>query len=225
MGGLPTFPYLATNYFNNRIMNLRQLSTEIHAGNVAKGFYDKPFPVGRALWLIVSELAEATDAERAGKYASRDDFENDPDYKFKRELFAGKTNSSSVDIAFKQAFALHIKDTFEDEIGDAAIRTLDVIGSLKNEGEIRFYPYSELIGHTREIMNINEQDNSFFFLQLSEYISHVSSDIEVMKYGLSILFSILHFRAVKFWHFDLFWHIDQKIKYNALRPYKHGKEF
>ena len=26
-------------------------------------------------------------------------------------------------------------------------------------------------------------------------------------------------------HIDLEWHIEQKMKYNSLRPYKHGKEY
>ena len=88
---------------------LNTLSSQIHDNAVKHGFYDKPKEIGTLLMLVVSELGEAINADRAGRHCSI------------RLL---------PDNIHKQQFEDAVKDTFEDEIADAIIRLLDLCGYL-----------------------------------------------------------------------------------------------
>jgi NTP pyrophosphatase (non-canonical NTP hydrolase) len=93
-------------------MDLTMYAKEIHSGNKAKGFYDKPVETGTTLMLITSELSEALEADRHNLRANRLSFEEDL--------------ANGMD--FKEAFKKNIKDSYEDEIADAIIRLLDHCG-------------------------------------------------------------------------------------------------
>ena len=100
-------------------MNLTELSQQIHAGNVQRGFYDHPATFPDRCMLIVSEIAEAVEAHRNGKMAVQG---------AARYLIETK---SEIDIRdFSQDFRCLIKDTVQDEIADAIIRLLDLSGYM-----------------------------------------------------------------------------------------------
>lgn len=98
--------------------------------NKAKGFWDKERNVGELLMLVVSELGEAIEAHRKGKFADVKNFEdvldksriinNDPTY----------TGLVTPESAYAAHFKRYMKDTFEDEIADAIIRLLDLSAGL-----------------------------------------------------------------------------------------------
>lgn len=94
-------------------MNINEVSETIHKQNKEKGFYDEPVEIGTLLMLVVSELSEALEADRKGKYYMAHDMEFDTD-----------------NILFPKLFDAFVKDTFEDEIADAVIRLLDLCGYL-----------------------------------------------------------------------------------------------
>ena len=54
---------------------LNQLRDEIHANAKEKGFYDNPKEIGTLLMLVVSELAEALEADRAGRFCDFFEYE------------------------------------------------------------------------------------------------------------------------------------------------------
>lgn len=81
--------------------------------NIEKGFNNPNYNIGELLMLITSELGEALESHRKGKFSNWDSYENDL--------------SKLGDIG---SFQLHIKDTFEDEIADAIIRLLDLSARL-----------------------------------------------------------------------------------------------
>ena len=86
----------------------------IFQNNKAKGFWDNERNVGELLMLVTSELGEAMEAHRKGRFA---------------EFEKAETNvrlGGEWDANFKA----HIKDTFEDEIADAVIRLLDLSAGL-----------------------------------------------------------------------------------------------
>ena len=86
----------------------------IFQNNKAKGFWDNERNVGELLMLVTSELGEAMEAHRKGRFA---------------EFEQAETNvrlGGEWDANFKS----HIKDTFEDEIADAVIRLLDLSAGL-----------------------------------------------------------------------------------------------
>ena len=109
------------------------LQKEIHANAVAKGFYDDAPAVGTQLMLVVSELGEALEAHRKGKWVNLK-------YMIERqkELLASIPKDLSepeyiaeINRVKANLFQLHIKDTVEDELADALIRILDLAESLK----------------------------------------------------------------------------------------------
>jgi NTP pyrophosphatase (non-canonical NTP hydrolase) len=102
-------------------MNINELCKAAHENAVAKGFYeDRRDNIAEKLMLIVSELAEALEADRKGRHTFLFTFpygkapENFDKYVPKDDTF------------FEQA----IKDTFEDELADAVIRIFDLAGFL-----------------------------------------------------------------------------------------------
>jgi hypothetical protein len=118
---------------------LNEFATQIFEANKAKGFWDERLLlankmeqsdlfsekevayvrasiISQLLVLQVSELAEAQEAHRKGKFANI------------RAYQTALTENKAIDN--RQAFELYIKDTFEDEIADTIIRLLDMCGGL-----------------------------------------------------------------------------------------------
>lgn len=91
---------------------LNQLSKRIYENNKEKGFWDNNRQRPECLMLIVSELSEALEADRKGKEADLEAFEN----------------ALIMRVDKKQSFLEHVKDTFQDELTDALIRILDLCG-------------------------------------------------------------------------------------------------
>ena len=102
--------------------SLNQLRDEIHANAKEKGFCDSKKEVGTMLMLIVSELAEALEADRTGDFCDFSKYE-----KCKKEMDVGIRTSEEIE---KYAFEKYIKNTFEDELADVIIRTLSICGYL-----------------------------------------------------------------------------------------------
>lgn len=117
--------------------SLNQLRDEIHANAKEKGFYDNPKEIGTLLMLVVSELAEALEADRADYFCDFRKYEERKKYSFelkhKQETdvnFMTRSPSSiqSSEEIEKEAFEIYIKNTFEDELADVIIRVLDICG-------------------------------------------------------------------------------------------------
>ncbi len=90
---------------------INKLSKEIHEINVKNGFYDSEKNTGEMLALIHSEVSEALEADRGGKYARFGTF---------------RADKQGSDISFKHEFQNSVKDTFEDELADIMIRVMDL---------------------------------------------------------------------------------------------------
>lgn len=101
-------------------MNIQEISKEINTNAHAKGFWDNGVDVPEKLMLIVSELSEAMEADRNTVYF--------PQQFLGRDLEATKRflPSHKDEESFKTDFEVSTKDTFEDELADAAIRIFDL---------------------------------------------------------------------------------------------------
>lgn len=95
--------------FKNINMTLNKLASEIHQNNRDKGFYDKERNLSEILCLIHSEVSEALEAVRSYKSVCEGDM---------KELRANGFDEG--------LFKSRVKGTFEDEIADIIIRTLDL---------------------------------------------------------------------------------------------------
>lgn len=95
---------------------LNQSAGIINQNNRQKGFWDGDRNIGELLMLVTSELGEAMEAHRKGRFADWNMYNRDAD-----------GNITTIDV---KSFESHIKDTFEDEIADAVIRLLDLSAGL-----------------------------------------------------------------------------------------------
>jgi NTP pyrophosphatase (non-canonical NTP hydrolase) len=84
-----------------------QLAKEIHEGNASRGFWEGERKLTEVVMLSVCELAEAIEADRAGKWCTETDI------------------IQYLNIPTPSRFQENIKDSVQDEIADAIIRILD----------------------------------------------------------------------------------------------------
>lgn len=96
---------------------IQELSQKINDNATAKGFWENGIDVPEKLMLIVSEISEAMEADRKSRFVG------DGPRMHEREF-------ESPD-QFIEWFAANVKDTFEDELADAAIRIFDLAFQMK----------------------------------------------------------------------------------------------
>lgn len=193
-------------------LNLNQLRDKAYRNAVVHGWHEEDLSDEHFLCLVISELMEAVEADRKEKHANMNKFNQKMDY-FLYEL---QLYGESYDIAYREMFEDHIKDTVEDELADACIRLLDLAGLRKadlgetNEDELRcsegFFDWT----FTESIFSIVCDITDLDFFDKYPFDAYLRASIRLIM-GFAVKRNI-----------DIFWHIEQKIKYNELRPYKHG---
>lgn len=95
-------------------MNIQKISKQINDNAKSKGFWENNYNLSEKLMLIVSEIAEAQEADREDHFA---DLDNE-----RISLLV----DSPTDADFQEMFEETVKNTFEDEMADAVIRILDL---------------------------------------------------------------------------------------------------
>lgn len=110
-------------------------------------------------------------------------------------------------------FKVLIKDTLEDEMADVAIRLGDLAGALG----VDFDKMNPCKYH-RAFDKFTFTENAFALTKgLCRDIIGIEKRIQ---FGLEYVT-----KWAKSINIDLDWHIDEKMKYNATRPPKHGKAY
>lgn len=173
------------------------------------GFHDTELSNEHLLMLVITELSEAVEADRKGKIAQRRMFEMNCD-----------TPQEDPIHHWIFCFDRFIKDSVPDELADAVIRLLDLAG-YKN---IDIEDFTE-----DDIDDLSESCNGESFTETIYAISTIPIRYEY-EYGYSLdkqlnsmLLAILG--VAKYLDIDLLWHIEQKMRYNELRPAMHGKKY
>lgn len=187
-------------------MNLNKLRDKAYQCAVAHGWHEENLSNEHFLCLVISELMEAVEADRKGRHANRGQFESYMNFK-------ERSNDE-----FIYAFKHGIKDSVEDELADSCIRLLDLAGLRGVDlGEIDldelkcsegFFDWSFTEAIFSLVCNITDLD----------YIETHSFDSFLRMALIEILVFCVH-KGI-----DIFWYIEQKMKYNELRPYKHGNK-
>lgn len=188
-------------------INLNALRDRAYKIACEHGFHDKELSNEHLLMLVITELAEAVDADRKGNYCSSKISSTE-----RYNLFPTEESR------FKKEFCAFVKDTVEDELADAVIRLLDLAGHRC----ISIEPINEDI---IEDMEESCKDETF-----TESIYSISTlpiryegiyDFHVTLNGMiTAIFGLAKHLGV-----DLLWHIEQKMKYNELREKMHGKKY
>ena len=193
-------------------INLNELRNRAYKTACEHGFHDKELSNELCLCLIVGELMEAVEADRKGRFAKvpvdkKGTIFDERTFHYQNKYFA-------------ENFETYIKDCVEDELADAVIRLLDLAGlrniSIDDFLEEAIYGASEsCVGETftESIYAISTLPIRYFY----EYNYSFESQIGHM------LLSI--FGLAKHMNIDLIWHVEQKMRYNELRPKLNGKRY
>lgn len=175
------------------------------------GFHDTWLSNEHSLCLVISELMEAVEADRKGKYFKGIST-------FEREF---NRYSALVDETkrFECAFEKYVKDTVPDELADAVIRLLDLAG-LVDISLVDIYDFTnepEYKDWDDALKEMSFTERMFF---LTSILTNDGDIAEVIKASIVIIFL-----NADLLYIDLLWHIDNKIRYNELRENKHGKRY
>ena len=177
------------------------------------GFHNTELSNGHLLMLVITELSEAVEADRKGKYFKGiSTFEHE----FNRYYALVDENKR-----FECAFEKYVKDTVPNEMADAVIRLLDLTGLRGISLEFANGDIDDCIEDMAEAC----KDETF-----TESIYSIST-LPVRYDGIfdfptavnDMILSI--FGLAKHLDIDLLWHIEQKMRYNELRENKHGKKY
>lgn len=189
-------------------MNLNELRDKAYKCAVVHGWHEENLSDEHFLCLVISELMEAVEADRKGMHANRDNFEY---YMKQRKRDDGE---------FMYAFKLDIKDSLEDELSDACIRLLDLAGLRRISLSSVPFPFH----HRKEY---KEERSKLTFTEWVYDVIRPIARYNKDNYPIGYLFiGVLQelFCKAEIMGFDLLWFIEQKMKYNELRPYKHGNK-
>lgn len=186
-------------------MNLNELRDKAYRNAVAHGWHEENLSDEHFLCLVISELMEAVEADRKGKHADTKKFNQEMDY-YIHEM---KLYGENYDKAYRDTFEYYLKDSVEDGLADACIRLLDLAG-------LRGYDLDKLDYEGSDTVDYSEMDFTESMYRICVYVTDGFYN-EYYDTLLNEIFAFCKDRSI-----DIFWFINQKMKYNELRPYKHG---
>lgn len=185
-------------------MSLNNLRDEAYSIAKANGWHEEEHSDEHYLMLIITEIAEAVQADRKNLHADI--------AKFKEWQGNSLPLSEETWIRrFKEDFEAYIKNTVEDELSDVVIRCLDLAG---------------LRGISIDIpKNLLEPNCDFIFcMSFTEFCHNLCAcltlNIPLHERIIHILDRIFLYCKSK--DIDLDFFIRTKMNYNRLRGYHHG---
>lgn len=188
---------------------LSYYAKKCHNRAVSKGFWDEPHSVGHYLMLAFGELHEAIEADRIGKWAKLD------------PNTIGTLHSIEGAI-YVQEFLRLVKDTVEDEIADAVIRLLDLLGWMLKDRALSEKEVETDLGVSAFYIAGEMTLADAMWPILQEACCHCGR----YAHRYAILYSIKSLELLcDHLVLDLMAHIDLKLKYNETRPALHGKKY
>lgn len=181
-------------------MNINELRNEAYSIAKANGWHEEEHSDEHWLMLIITEIAEAVQADRDNRHADV--------AKFKEWQGNSLPLSEETRIRrFKEDFEAYIRNSVENELADVVIRCLDLAGLRKVElPPIR-------VGHS----NIRMDFTAFCFNTIHVVAMTKVPLGERLENIIERMFVYCEFKNI-----DIEWFIRQKMNYNRLRGYKHG---
>ncbi len=182
------------------------------------GFYTESTEIETELMLIITEMAEAVQADRHNRHGSIEDYES--------EIQMGR----DIPTAYKNA----LEGTVESEFADISIRILSLLGWMNSKEPIIFKSDS-ILADKYEVAKfqcrvINIINNGSIAKDLYRLNGHFSWFVgnescywfvsDTLQNILMSVFAIAHIHNI-----DLMEYIKLKMKYNESRPYLHGCKY
>lgn len=182
------------------------------------GFYTENTEIETELMLIITEMAEAVQADRHNRHGSIEDYES--------EIQMGR----DIPTAYENS----LEGTVESEFADIAIRILSILGWMNSKTPIVLESDSILADEygiskiqfkvqnainkgsiAKDLYRLNGHFSRFFDNEsCSWFVSDTLQEI------LMRVFAIAHNHNI-----DLMEHIKLKMEYNEFRPYLHGCKY
>lgn len=184
-------------------MNLNELRDKAYRIARENGWHDKEYSNEHFLMLIITEIAEAVNADRSNRRAQRRIFEEN-----------ANTPQHYHEKHWKFCYEHFIKGSLEEELADVVIRCLDLAGLKDCDLENFDYEASD---------NADYSDLPFteaMFGIVNSVTDGWNDDDMIEDKIHDILNEVL--ALCKDRGVDLPWYIEQKMKYNTLRGYHHG---
>lgn len=186
---------------------LAKLQQRIWDVATAHGWHEQPISTAQYCGLIMTEMAEAVEADRNGRRAESKEF---------AELLGkqpkaidSETNSVIYQSWFEATYKNYIKGSIEEEFADVVIRVLDMAQEVHGDKMrwLGYYPYGQVYQENESFI-----ENAWYFIR------------EVLNWGTMNISDCVSFMFdwAQDLGIDLWQHIEWKMKYNELRPYKHG---
>lgn len=181
-------------------MNLNELRDEAYSIAKANGWHEQSHSNEHWLMLIITEIAEAVQADRMGKHADVAKFK---EWQGNSLPLSEETRTRR----FKEDFEAYIKNSVEDELSDVVIRCLDLAGlrglrlssPAKAAGMLTML-FSEYAFNTCHVL-------MYTHVPLTERLENVIGRMLFYCESKSI---------------DIEFFIRTKMNYNRLRGYHHG---
>lgn len=173
---------------------LSRWAKEIHDNATAHGWHEEKHSPEHYLGLIMTEVAEAVEADRKCRCV-------------RMPIMDGYSQEQlNDDAGFKFFYEEEVKGNVPEEFADIVIRLLDMAYALYGE-DFAYYNHCGIFRDDKTFI-----EHAYYFVK------------EVLNRGvLNISYSI---RYIYDWaehlDIDLDQHIEWKMRYNALRDYKHG---
>ena len=182
------------------------------------GFYPENTEIETALMLIITEMAEAVQADRHNRHGSIEDYES--------EIQMGR----DIPTAYKNS----LEGTVESEFADIAIRILSLLGWMNSKTSIKLksdssladkYEVTKIQCRVQNIINKGSIAKDLYRLNrdFGNFVDNESCTwfvSDTLQDILMKVFAIAHNNNI-----DLMEHIKLKMQYNESRPYLHGCKY
>lgn len=196
-------------------INLNELRNRAYKTACDHGFHDADWSNGHFLCLVISELMEAVEADRQDCRANMAGFET---------CIENAYQGIVRDDWFLKAYRANIKGSVEEELSDVTIRLLDLAGLRKIDLSELQGPLFDKFSITPEFISWKSQIKEKIFTERVFFLCSLLTSREriedVVKSAIAITFLNANILGI-----DLLWHIEQKQRYNELRPVMHGKKY
>lgn len=192
------------NYLDSKKLNRWMKS--IFENATAHGWHEQPISTAQYCGLIMTEMAEAVEADRNGRRANTAEMADVIRVQSKSEIGLCQ---GWYEMWFQVYYDKCIKGSIDEEFADVVIRVLDMAQDIhgNNMRWLGYYPWGQTYHEKKSFV-----ENAWYFIH------------EVLNWGtmnisdcVSFMYDWAHDLDI-----DLDKHIEWKMKYNELRPYKHG---